>query len=122
MFKNRKAQSTLEYAMVAVCLAGALIAMQIYVKRSIQGRIRGAADEVGEQYSAKKTTSVINQGFTSTTAIEGSPLIVPDLYDPVTGQKESREFIVNKRTEFQTSTQKAGSHETTGEFEKELFD
>lgn len=125
MIKKIKAQSTLEYAMVVVCIAGALIAMQFYVKRSIQGRLRSAADEVGEQYSAKKTTSEINQTFISNTTISGEPLIVPGLSDQTPGfegKTESREFIVNQRTERQSSSQNAGNYEQTGEFEKNLYE
>lgn len=119
-----KAQSTLEYAMVVVCIAGALIAMQIYVKRSIQGRIRNAADEVGEQYSAKTTTSTINQAFISSTTIAGNSLIVPDLSDPdIPARTESREFIISNRTEHQDLTQGAGNKEETGKFSDEkLFE
>ncbi len=112
MLNRIKAQSTLEYAMVIVCVAGALIAMQIYVKRSIQGRLRGAADEVGEQYSAKSTTSVINQAFTSKTTIVGNPLIVPNINDPdIQGRKESREFIISNRNEHQDLNQNPGNYE-----------
>jgi Flp pilus assembly pilin Flp len=54
---NKKAQSTLEYAVVLAVVAGALLAMQIYVKRGIQGRLRSSTDTVGEQYSAGRTTA-----------------------------------------------------------------
>ena len=60
---KHNAQSTLEYAMVIACVVGAIIAMQIYVKRSVQGRLRDAADEVGEQYSAANTTSTFTQNI-----------------------------------------------------------
>ncbi len=123
MMNRIKAQSTLEYAMVIGCVAVALIAMQMYVKRSIQGRLRNAADEVGEQYSAKSTTSVINQAFTSKTTIVGNSLIVPNLNDPdIQGRKESREFIISNRWEHQDLKQNSGNYEETGPFEKNLFD
>jgi len=122
MMNKIKAQSTLEYAMVIVCIAGALIAMQFYVKRSIQGRLRNVADEVGEQYSAKTTTSTINQTITSNATVNGDPLIVPNLFDSVTGGRESREFVVTTRTEHQELKQNPGNKEETGAFEKNLFD
>jgi hypothetical protein len=45
-----KAQSTLEYGiMIAVIVAG-LIVMQTYIKRGLQGRLKGAGDELaGEE-------------------------------------------------------------------------
>jgi hypothetical protein len=55
----RKAQSTLEYTVVIVAVVAALLAMQIYLKRSMQGRLRQVADEAGQQYSPKATTSDI---------------------------------------------------------------
>ncbi len=123
MIKKVKAQSILEYAMVIVCIAGALLAMQIYVKRSIQGRVRNAADEVGEQYSAKNTTSVINQTLESTTTIVANPLIVDNLSDPDgVHANESREFVIPNRIEHQDLKQNPGNYEETGVFEKNLFD
>jgi len=123
MIKKVKAQSILEYAMVIVCIAGALLAMQIYVKRGIQGRLRNAADEVGEQYSAKNTTSVMNQTLESTTTIVANPLIVDNLSDPDgVHANESREFVIPNRTEHQDLKQNPGNYEETGVFEKNLFD
>jgi len=54
-----KAQSTLEYVIVIVCLVAALIAMQIYIKRSMQGRLKDTADSLGTQYDPQNTTSDI---------------------------------------------------------------
>jgi hypothetical protein len=54
---NRKAQSTLEYALIVAVVVGALLAMQIYIKRGLQGRYRSSVDNIGEQYAAGRTTS-----------------------------------------------------------------
>ncbi len=51
---NKRAQSALEYAVVLAVIAGALIAMQIYMKRGIEGRFRSSTDDIGEQFDAKK--------------------------------------------------------------------
>ncbi len=40
----RKGQSTAEYAIVIGLVIGAAVAMQIYVKRGIQGKIKNAVD------------------------------------------------------------------------------
>lgn len=40
---NRKAQSTGEYALVFAIVLGAIVAMQTYVKRELQGRVRDGA-------------------------------------------------------------------------------
>ncbi len=49
--KLRKAQSTLEYALLISVVVGGLLTMQNYLKRSVQGRLQASADEIGEQYS-----------------------------------------------------------------------
>jgi len=57
MLHSRKAQSTLEYAIITAVVVASLLAMQIYVKRGLQGRMRSSTDSIGEQYSAGITTS-----------------------------------------------------------------
>lgn len=64
-FKTIKAQSILEYAVIIAVVVAALLAMQIYVKRSFQGRFRQAADSIGEQYAPKNTDSLITDTFKS---------------------------------------------------------
>jgi len=56
MLKRRKGQSTLEYAVIIAVVVGALLAMQIYMKRGVQGRLRGAADDIGKQFDAGLTS------------------------------------------------------------------
>ena len=52
-----KGQSTLEYAVLIIVIIAALIAMQVYLKRGIQGRMRESSDQIGEQFSPGYTTS-----------------------------------------------------------------
>lgn len=66
-----KAQSTLEYAMAIACIVAALLAMQHYIKRATEGKLRDAADTIGGQYDAQHTYSLIiiqQNGTTVTTA------------------------------------------------------
>lgn len=55
----KKAQSVLEYAVVVAVFISAILAMQIYLKRSVQGRLRETADSIGQQYSPGNTSSVM---------------------------------------------------------------
>jgi len=57
--KKNKAQSTLEYAVLIIVIAAALLAMQAYFKRGIQGRARSSADEIsgGLMYAPGETTA-----------------------------------------------------------------
>jgi len=43
---RKRAQSTAEYAVLIALVVGAVVAMQVYVKRGIQGRIRDVVDDV----------------------------------------------------------------------------
>ena len=44
---NRKGQNVLEYSILIALVVGAAIAMQTYVKRGLQGRVKNAVDHVG---------------------------------------------------------------------------
>ena len=59
LIKARKAQSTLEYALIISVVVGALLAMQVYVKRGVQGRLKSATDDIGDQYSPGYTESTV---------------------------------------------------------------
>ncbi len=49
MFRRlgKRAQTTAEYAILIALIVGAVVAMQIYVKRGIQGRVRDVVDHTG---------------------------------------------------------------------------
>ena len=55
----KKGQSTLEYAVVIAVVVIALLAMQIYIRRGFSGRLKEAADSVGQQYWPGSTESDI---------------------------------------------------------------
>ncbi len=54
---SKRGQSTLEYAVLIVVIIAALIAMQVYLKRGIQGRMRESSDQIGDQFSPGYTVS-----------------------------------------------------------------
>ena len=54
LFRNRKAQSTAEYAIVIGIVIAAAIAMQTYVKRGLQGGIKFAVDKAGSSAANAK--------------------------------------------------------------------
>lgn len=61
MFKNfnkKKGQSTLEYAVLIVIIIAALLAMNQYIKRGLQGRLKSATDDIGDQFSPGNTNYV----------------------------------------------------------------
>lgn len=61
--RNLRGQSTLEYVILAGFVVAALIAMGVYMRRGMQGRLRESTDQIGQQYSPEHTTS----NFTTTT-------------------------------------------------------
>jgi len=72
-----KGQSLLEYSILIFCLVAALIAMQIYFKRAIQGQVRRSADDVGEQFDAKKTSGTVTYSVSGKTATHTGLSLVP---------------------------------------------
>ena len=56
MFSQRKAQSSLEYALLIVAVVATLVAIQAYMKRSIQGRLRASSDLIGDQFDPANFT------------------------------------------------------------------
>lgn len=71
---SRRGQSTLEYAILILIVIVALLAMQTYLKRGIQGRMRESSDNIGEAYSPSYTTSE----FTRTSVSETRETIEPE--------------------------------------------
>lgn len=74
MLRRIKGQSTLEYAMVIAVIVAALVAMQIYMKRSVQGKLRSATDDIGQQYSVGNMTGTVTtqQGNVSSTEVSAA--------------------------------------------------
>ena len=61
MFKSlsqKRAQSTAEYVVVLGLIVAAVVAMQTYIKRGFQGRIRQAVDYVG--YAGEAGNGVVD--------------------------------------------------------------
>ena len=49
--RRKKGQSALEYTVLMVIVIGALISLQVYIKRALGGRYKSAADDIGDIYS-----------------------------------------------------------------------
>lgn len=48
--RKNKAQTTLEYTMIISICAAVLLTMGVYYKRSLMGRVRGYAQQLGEGF------------------------------------------------------------------------
>ena len=71
---QRAGQSTAEYAVLIAVIIAAVLAMQVYLKRAVAGRLRQATDQVGEQFSAAETT----WNYTTTTSSERNDTVEQD--------------------------------------------
>jgi hypothetical protein len=55
--------------MSIVCIVAALLAMQHYIKRAVEGKLREHADSIGGQYDAKHIDSSVTSTQTGTTTM-----------------------------------------------------
>lgn len=65
--KRKKGQSTLEYAVLIVIVIGALLSLQVYIKRGVGGRLKSASDDIGDQFSVGNMNYVHKTTTTSKT-------------------------------------------------------
>ncbi len=56
--RQKKGQSTVEYAVLIVIVIAALLTIQVYIKRGIQGKLKSSADDIGDQYSEGNTNVI----------------------------------------------------------------
>ena len=72
----RKGQSTAEYAIVIGLVIAAAVAMQVYVKRGIQGKIKGAVDHSPDamftttQYEPEYASSDMDSSRSSSESVQ----------------------------------------------------
>jgi uncharacterized protein (UPF0333 family) len=55
---QKKGQSTLEYAILIIIIITALLSIQTYIKRGVQGRLKSSSDDIGDQYSPGNTNVI----------------------------------------------------------------
>lgn len=108
---NTRAQAMLEYGVLICVIVAALIAMQVYFRRGLQGKVKGTTDEIsgGTAYVPGATTAnilvskQINEMSNSTTT--GNSYDFNFLNHAVTTSKNT----IN-------STQEVNRSEATGDF------
>ena len=107
---NRKGQNTAEYAILVAVVIGAIVAMQIYVKRGLQAKVKHVADGVGDGLITKggitATTSQYEPYYNDSNYTVGQDQSVREKYQ--TGGTVARESI-NEKT-----TRDAGGYSNTG--------
>ena len=116
--KRRSAQSSLEYATIVLFLGAALVAMNIYIKRGFQGRLREAVDSIGEQYSVNTTFGRMSQEVVQNFTIFVEPLLV-DITNATNVTIDTQTVTIFNRTGTIFENQPQGSWEETGRISDE---
>ena len=99
--KKMKGQSTLEYAVLIIIVIGALLSIQVYIKRGIQGRLRSAADDIGDQYSPGNTNRTVHTHVGSNTQETFKyGVSTSKLLDDETTETTINQIILNAEQEF----------------------
>ena len=62
---SKHGQSTMEYAVLICVIIGALLTVQVYIKRGVQGRMKSSADDIGDQFSPGNVNEVRQTNRTS---------------------------------------------------------
>jgi Tfp pilus assembly protein PilE len=79
MLHRQKGQTALEYMVLIIIVVGALLAIQNYFKRSLQGRWKAAMDDMGDQYDPRAANSTVRHTLVQST----NTSIVPVLINPL---------------------------------------
>jgi len=101
LLNQKRGQSTLEYAVLIVVIIGALLTIQVYIKRGVQGRLKSAADDIGDQYSdgnvnaLKTTTRFSNTQETFNAGTSKSNILGQEITNTT-----DNSIIVNSQQEF----------------------
>jgi len=111
--EHNKGQSFIEYSLVTICIVAALLGMQYYLKRAVQGRLRESADAIGEQYAPRHTTSTITITHTGNSEIETTEVERDGEFGP--------EFGLETTIKTDETTRRTGN-ENLDSFEENLYD
>ena len=96
-----KGQSTIEYAVLIIIIMAALMTIQVYIKRGVQGRLRSATDDIGDQFSPGNTNySMSTKTFSKTEDTFLSGATTSNLIAVETTNMTSNTSIINVDQEF----------------------
>lgn len=57
MLKNKRGQNTLEYALIISVVIAALLTINTYLKKGVQGRLKESTDQIGKQFDPENFTT-----------------------------------------------------------------
>ena len=112
----RRGQSTLEYICLIGILAAALFWMSVYMKRGFQGKVRGLADQIGEQYSpgnVSLSTKETKRQLSNTISISSTKVVYGKSKDTTTGTSNTVDNTTSEVSKY--------SKEETGAMANDLW-
>lgn len=98
-----RGQSTIEYTLLIVAVIGALLAMQVYFKRGVQGRLRENVEDIGKQYDPDTAVSNYTMSASSNSTTE------------ITSAEENSKIKTTTKTDTDSESTMHGT-ETIGAF------
>ena len=98
---QKRGQSTLEYAVLIVVIIGALLTLQVYIKRGVQGRLKSASDDIGDQYSDGNQNELkTTNRFSNTEEMYNSGVASSNILGTETTNISDNSVIVNTQQEY----------------------
>ncbi|MBU1124500.1 MAG: hypothetical protein KKC84_00565 [Candidatus Omnitrophica bacterium] len=95
MFLKKRGQSTLEYSIVIAVVIAALLALNVYLKRGVQGKLKDSADQIGSQF---EPTSY-NSSWSTTSSGETKSSETRSVTGEITSEIEEGETITRSQNE-----------------------
>ncbi len=99
-----RGQMLMEYVAIIIILIGALLAMQNYFKRGIQGRMKSSIDSVGDQYDPMTTDTDITQ------RAQGRSVTTITVEEVGAGEKQTMRFDNSSMTETKSGTTRVDAY------------
>ena len=101
--RNRKGQSTLEYAVLIAGIVGAVLIFKPYVQRTVQGRLKESSDRVGYKFGGTDASSIAHSYTTGWEDTGADTSTTTETYDVdtqnLTSETESGETVTRKEYE-----------------------
>ncbi len=99
--RTLRAQGTLEYVILVVVIVTALLTMNVYIKRGIQGRLRSSADDIGDQFSTWANGVLTTNTYSQTNEYTESGKTISNLVGDMTQSRyETLNFVMNADGEY----------------------
>jgi Flp pilus assembly pilin Flp len=114
LFRNKKAQSTAEYAILIGLVVAAVVGMQTYVKRGIQGRVKDAGDAHTKGIADADWSNISQTPATMLNQYESEGLSARSTSTTVAGSKDTSSLDKGgkvTRTTDQTTRQAEGDYQ-----------